>query len=354
MTLREIYVQHGAELAPDGIPLHFGNLKAEYAAALNGAILLDRSHEGRMILTGRDRFELLNRMSTNNILNLPVNSGKPTIFINPNARVIDRAEVFAQPDESLLVMAGPGRGEALRAYLQRNIFFNDQAQVEDVTSTTHQFALHGPNAGKIIEAAFPDAAELQEYESVQVEFNQARILIGRLKPLETMHWFVIVDTVNAADVWLRLMEHGHEMGSLPAGGLTFNTLRIRAGIPGIGRELTPEYIPLELGLWDEISFNKGCYTGQEIIARMESRNKLARTIVRLKLDQYIDAQTALFNEGRQIGLITSSAKAPDGAIFAIGVIKTDFAEPGITLTTEAGETVQVMELLGEQPLKTST
>ena len=66
----------------------------------------------------------------------------------------------------------------------------------------------------------------------------------------------------------RCVAHGL---TIPAGSLTYNVLRIRAGRPGVGHELSTDYIPLELGLWDEVSFTKGCYTGQEIIARMESR-----------------------------------------------------------------------------------
>ncbi len=350
MTLQEVFLQNGAELAPDGIPLHFGSMKSEYTAALGAAILLDRSHEGRIIVTGKDRFELLNRMSTNDILTLKANAGRPTIFANPNARVIDRAEVFGQADDSLLVMAGPGRAQVLCGYLQRNIFFNDQAQVEDITPKTHQFAMHGPQADHIMSAAFPAVNLRHDYESARVSFRETEITVGRLKPFEGTHWFLIVDTANAADLWRYLLDQGKSQGLQPAGGLTFNVLRIRAGIPGIGRELTGEYIPLELGLWDEISFSKGCYTGQEIIARMESRKKLARTIVRLQLQEFAAASTELFKDGRRVGEITSSVQAPDNDIFAIGIIKTDLAEPGTILVTGEGKNVHVDSLLGSQPL----
>ena len=341
--MEDIYKQQGAVLAPDGIPLHFGDLKAEYHAALNRAVLLDRSHEGRIIIEDKDRYELLNRMSTNNLMHVGAGQGVPTIFTNANARVIDRVVAFNR-GEHLLVITGPGRGEAVRNYLQRSIFFNDEARVS--VQNTRQFTLHGSQAEAMMTALIPEAAQLGEFSSMIATIAGVDVLIGRLKPYVGSHWFVITEERDAPAVWQAMIGQG----ITPAGGLTYNTLRIRAGIPGVGRELSTEYIPLELGLWDEISFNKGCYTGQEIIARMESRNKLARTLVRLSLPEMVNVPAELFHEGKPAGMLTSSVFSPDDEIFAMGVIKTAFAEPDTVLTTSEGLTAQVQALLGVQPL----
>ncbi|MCU0512006.1 MAG: folate-binding protein, partial [Anaerolineae bacterium] len=135
----------------------------------------------------------------------------------------------------------------------------------------------------------------------------------------------------------------------PAGSLTYNTLRIRAGYPA-GREISQDYLPLEVGLWDAVSFDKGCYTGQEIIARMESRQRIARTLVHLALTDFVAAPAPVFMAGNAVGTLTSSVQAPDGAIFALAVLKIAAARPGTALTVgEGGSAAVVSGLPGAQP-----
>src|SRR5258706_10750845 len=88
MNLLETYTAQGATLAPDGIPLDFGNIKAEYQAALENVVIMDRSHERRLETHGRDRFNLIHRISTNDVLNMASGQGRPTIFTNPTRHLI--------------------------------------------------------------------------------------------------------------------------------------------------------------------------------------------------------------------------------------------------------------------------
>ena len=141
-ALSQYHLSLGARLAPDQIPLDYGDLAAECDAAQQGAILLDRSHEGRILLHGRDRFALVNRMSTNDVSRLEPNEGKPTVFVNANARILFRAGCFNLP-RGLLLISEAGQGEALANYLRRNIFFGDQAIVDDISAKTAHFAIHG-------------------------------------------------------------------------------------------------------------------------------------------------------------------------------------------------------------------
>lgn len=349
--LQARYKMQGAELAADGIPLHFGDQAGEYQAGLETAILLDRSHEGRFTISGESRFDILNRISTNDMTGLRVDEARATIFTNANARILDRIIAVNRADESLLVFAGPGRGGVIRDYLQRNIFFNDDANLSDLQTTSHQFALHGPFAQQVIAAISPTGSGMEKGEGTSVQIGTVSAYILRGEPISGTQWTIFVSVDEAVSVWDELSKIGETVGLRPSGGLVFNALRIRAGVPGIGRELSTEYIPLEVGLWDEISFSKGCYTGQEIIARMESRERLARTIVRLRLDTYVDTPSELFADGKNVGRITSSVTAPDGEVHAIGVIKLDYARPGTTLEAQAsdGVSVTVSELLGVQP-----
>ncbi len=326
MTLREIQLAQGAVLAPDQIPLHFGDQQAEYTAALEQAVLLDRSHEARLDLTGKTTVDLLHRISTNDLHGLAVGEDRATILTNPNARIIDRIEVIQQT-ERLLVLGEPGRGQPLRAYLQRNIFFGDDVHISDLAVHTHQFDLHGPQAAVILGRIWPECSELDVYRGLTVTHGGAAIEVVRRKPVHEQRWTLIVPTTAAAELWSALVAAGAQ----PAGSLIYHVLRVRAGLPSVGRELSERFIPLEVGLWDEVSFTKGCYTGQEIIARMESRNRLAKTLVRLKLSAPVETPANLLVEGRTVGQLTSVATAPDGEVFALGVVKPDLAQSGQAL-----------------------
>ena len=99
----------------------------------------------------------------------------------------------------------------------------------------------------------------------------------------------------------------------------YEYLRIESGLPRFGRELTLDYIPLEANLWDDVSFHKGCYTGQEIIARMESRGKLAKRLVPLRPAAPVAAGSAILAGDREVGTITSAADGPAGPL-ALGYV----------------------------------
>lgn len=347
MNIQLFHQQAGAELAPDGIPLNFGDVRGEYEAAFKQAVLFDRSHEGRLILTGEGRFDLLNRLSTNQLLNLKTGEGCPTIFINANGRILDRVVVYAYSDERLLVLSSPGRHDAVKQYIKRNIFYNDDVQIVDERDQTHQFALHGMQATEIITSLLPDAIKLADDGVIVGDIAGHQVIVGRVKPLIGSGWQIVVREEAAVSVWDALKS----AGAVPSGGIVYNALRTRSGQPAVGAELTTDYIPLELGLWDEISFNKGCYTGQEIIARMESRNKLAKMLMRLHPTQMIANGTLLFQNNKRVGQVTSGVIAPDGEIYMMGVIRTDVAQLGEPVETEAGVKVELGDILGVQPLR---
>ncbi len=339
-----VHQRYGAVLAPDGIPLHYGDQAAELAAAREAAALLDRSHEGRLSLTGRDRLALLQRMSTNDVAALQPGQGAPTLLTTPTGRIIDRIMVYNRGDD-VLVLTEPGRGEAVRAYLQRNIFFNDELFLRDLAGETRLFAVHGPHADAILHRLVPDWPTDAPFPGREAVIAGTGVFIGRIKPVSQAAWGVIAASETAPAVYDALVE----AGARPAGSLTYNVLRIAAGRPGVGRELSADYIPLEVGLWDEVSFTKGCYTGQEIIARMESRGKLAKTIVQIALSASVDAPAPLYAEsGRQVGTLTSSVSAPDGQHYGIGVVNLTFAEPGLALTAGAGVPARILRRAGVQ------
>ena len=346
--LARYYREMGARLAPDGIPLDYGDLSAEYAAADRAAILLDRSHEGRILAVGEDRLKLINRMSTNDLSALAVNDGRATVFTDANARILFRAECYHRP-EGLLLISEPGRGASLANFLRRNIFFGDKVSVSDLGAATAQFALQGALADKIASALADDLDKLSVMGGCDVEVAGIAAVLLRRKRLGGDHWSLICSAADAEALHEAMLALGHPFGLRAGGSLVFNILRIRAGRPG-GGELSRDYIPLEVGLWDEISFSKGCYTGQEIIARMESRERVAKALVMASLSNFVPAPAPLFAAGRAVGGLTSSVEAPDGDIFALAVVKVGYCQRGALLDFErGGAQARVIDFAGAPP-----
>ena len=348
LSLPEYHQQLGARLAPDDIPLDYGDEEAEYAAAIQGAIVLDRSHEGRILLEGESRFELVNRMSTNQMLGLSEFEGRATIFTKANGRILFRAICYNLP-RGLLVVSEAGQGAALGAYLRRSIFFGDKVSVRDLSAETAQFALHGAKADAIIDCVANAQADIAPLFCIETEIAGQTMTLARRKSIEGGHWLLICPSAGAVALHRLLLKVGEAFDLRPAGSLTYNVLRIRSGRPA-GLELSADYIPLEVGLWDEVSFDKGCYTGQEIIARMESRQRVAKLLVHISMSDTVEAPAQVFAAERAAGRLTSCAKAPDGQVFALAVLKRDFARPGTAL--QVGESLQAAEALdyaGAQP-----
>ena len=349
LDLKSTQIAHGATLAPDDIPQHFGNIADEYHSATHNAVLMDRSHEGRLRITGASRFDILHRISTNDLLNMAPGEGRGTAFTRANARLIDRVEVYNSED-ALLAITAPGRGATMKQFLSRQIFFNDEAAIEDITSSSHQFVVHGPHADEIVASFGVQPAQSGQLTSATVTIVGAQVTLAQRKPLTHSYWSLIVhDVKQAANVWGAVLAAGAPAGLACAGSLAYNMIRIASGQSAFGREITGDYLPLEVGLWDEVSFTKGCYTGQEIIARMESRSRLARVMMTLSLPSEVKTPAPLLADGKPVGTVTSCVQLPDGAVVGIGVVKTALAQPGTELTTENGEPVRLIELAGAAP-----
>lgn len=289
-----------------------------YTAAHSHAVWVDFNERGRIMATDRDRLDLMNRISTNKLTTLNIGEGTATLFLTATARVMDHVVVLNH-GESVLIITSAGRSDAFLGFLKRNIFWNDRLQLEDVSATTQQIALMGTQAEQLLSAWWPESLPTTRYHfSQQNDLTLIRAddiadapsywLTGSATAMATVY-----DWLTAEDV-LKVDEAAYE------------TLRIEAGLPSVGHELTEDYIPLELGLWDAISFNKGCYTGQEIIARMDSRGKLAKMMVKVTSAEPLVAGTTVLNaEGKTIGQITSAAMIPtdEPSYIGLAVIKTD-------------------------------
>lgn len=296
-----------------------GAVVEEYRAARRGAIVVDRSNEGRIRATGRDRLDLLHRMSTNDLMGMQPGEARPTVLTTAVARIIDLAWVLTYPAE-LLMLISPGQATHVRRWLARHIFFQDDAAFADASATLGQLGLYGPRARVIADALLPGAGGLAEGRFAA----SGDLTALRARPLAGDGYSVIGPVAQMADV----KAQAERAGAVPAGEATFQTLRIEAGQPHTGHELTEGYIPLEANLWSAVSFTKGCYIGQEIIARMESRGRLAKTLVGLKLASEVPVGIEVRCGDAPVGIVSSTALSPEAGPIALAFVKPAFAQAG--------------------------
>jgi len=298
---------------------------ALYQAAHAQAVLVDRSDLGMLKFTGATRLDLIHRMSTQAVNGLARGEGRATILTTDIGRIIDRLILYAGSD-AVYALTGEQNAGAIARYLLRFVFFNDDFHLQDLSAETAVFGVYGPQARQILhDAGFPEV-DLPLHHWRQAELAGVTAYLHRTDPLNGDGYFVMSATADRDRLWARLLD----AGLTPVDAAAFDFLRIEAGLPRFGRELTQAYIPLEANLWADVSFNKGCYIGQEIIARMESRGKLAKRLVGLRPSAPVEAGAELTADGKQAGVITSAAVGPDGPV-ALGYVKTAVLVAGTPL-----------------------
>jgi aminomethyltransferase len=308
-------------------------LDEEYRAAHSGGVMIDASAWGRLQFTGKTRLDFLHRLSTNDLLPLQVGQGAATIFTTPIARIVDRTIVYVRPDDVLMLTS---RGNAARVlqWLRKYIFFNDDVQIKDVTDETVMMSLYGVEANRAIQRiSGEDVSTLPLHHWRDVHMGGTDIVIARADPSAGGGFHLIFDKPSMPHVWQMMID----AGIVPIGEATYQILRVEAGRPEFGRELGSDYIPLEANLWPDVSFTKGCYTGQEIIARMESRQRLAKHLVGLRFDDEVALPATLWVDEGEAGVVTSVVRSPAQGWIGLGYLKSAYGAGGQVVQSRSGE-----------------
>jgi folate-binding protein YgfZ len=300
-------------------------LQEAYAAAHASAIVVDRSDLGVLKFTGKSRLDLINRMSTQRVLDLQPGQGAATVLTSDIGRIIDRLILYAGK-EAVYCLTGEGHGAEVAAYLRRFVFYMDDFHIEDLSDSTAVLAVYGSLAGKVLSALFEEV-DLPAHHWVRTKLGEALVYLHRTDDIAGAGYFVTCQEDHRPALEQALAG----AGLTPAGADAFEYLRIESQLPRFGRELTLDYIPLEAGLWADVSFNKGCYTGQEIIARLESRGRLAKRLVHLAAGEPLVTGAELTAAQKAAGTITSAAVGPRGAQ-ALAYVKTAVLDQGEPLS----------------------
>ena len=312
-----------------------------YDAARSSAVVVDRSGEGRLRLTGPDRVTWLQGLVTNDVAALQPGLGCYAAYLTPQGRMISDLRILATREALLLDVPTVARATVAARFEQ--FIITEDVVVEDVTARVARLGVHGPAAaavvGKALEVPAAVLAALVENAHVDVEFQDAPVVVAGACDLGVPGYDIYCAGERVTDVVARLFGAGAR--DITAGA--WDTLRIEAGLPLFGVDMDTETIPLEAGIEDRaISQTKGCYVGQEVVIRILHRGggRVVRRLVAWTADaeSLADAVvpgpgTAVAVDGKDIGRVTSAAWSPSlRRLIGLGYAHRDHTEPGTKLT----------------------
>ncbi|MES2792474.1 MAG: glycine cleavage T C-terminal barrel domain-containing protein [Planctomycetota bacterium] len=318
-------------------PASFGNPQAESAAATSAAVLFDLGLRTQLELTGADRQKYLHNFCTNEIRNLRPGQSCEAFVTTIQGKIKAQIFVFAE-ENSLWVDANPGFEDLLFAHFDKYLITED-VQFFRRSAECLEFYASGPEVLSRLAGLGLPVAELAASRHVRVTLDSQPVSVRRVDWLGAPGCLIQVPATAAAAVWKSLTAGG----LVPAGKAVYDSLRIMAGFPDYGIDLTDDNLAQEAARTNlAISFTKGCYLGQEPIARIDSMGHVNQELRTLRLQAgpapEAGAKVLMPGEVREAGVITSSAwdYAADAPV-ALALIKRNYLSPGTKLNVVCGE-----------------
>ncbi|NRD51090.1 CAF17-like 4Fe-4S cluster assembly/insertion protein YgfZ [Corallococcus exiguus] len=351
LTLHFVHEQVGARFISVGgreVVAGYGDVGAEYGAARDAVALHDASYREILRITGEDRASFLHGMVTQEVKNLPVGSAAYAALITVKGAMVGDARILKREDDLLLDLE-PGLGAKVREFLEKYLISED-AELHDGTPDQGWLKLLGPRTAQVLAAVPGGPSELPApLSSLKATLAGQEVwLLGTALPGGLSGVDVLVPRAGLEAVWAALVQAGGEHGLKPLGFDALELVRVEAGVPRYGQDMVDTTIPLEANLTNAISYNKGCYIGQEVIARATFRGQMNRKLAGLLLgEKDVAPGTELRRGEKKVGWVTSVVTSPvKGQRVALGYVHRDSLEPGteLTLGGEGAGTVTVAAL----------
>jgi folate-binding protein YgfZ len=311
---------------------------ADYQAALEASAYYRLPAPGYVLLRGETRLDYLQRQTSNDMGLLSGERALPNALTAPTGRIMEYF-TCVQIGDSIALLTPEGHGPGLAVYFAKRIFFNDQVTIEDQSAGWAQIELHGPQAGAILETLGLGAPpELDAMAAIEWQGQPLRAIGIRGLGAES-GWRMLLPAGAAGDLSAAMDQAGAAALSTESA----TVLRIEAAQPGPG-ELNGDYTPFEIGLSEIVSATKGCYTGQEVLARQVTYDKITRQIALLASEQLAEPGTGLLHDGKRAGAVSSAALSPRLGPIALAVLRKPAHDLGtlLNLDSPAGQRAEVI------------
>jgi len=327
------------------LPEGFSDFETEYRAAREAVALIDTNWHLTASFTGRDRVKYLHAITSGNVSDLAENRGALALLLSPQGRILAELEIYALA-ESVQVRSHVSLREQTIATLRKYIL-GSQVKLEDATDTVGSFALEGPRANEVFRAvAGVELAEIPEMGAAEISIDQVQCRLVHRSRFAQPGPEIIAPVDSLAQVWRTAEAAVRARGGAPIGMIALNSLRLEAGVPWFPADFNDTVIPHEAAVENtHIAYNKGCYTGQEIVERVRSQGRVNRKRVRLKFSsaQPPLAGTKLRAGASEVGAVTSAAYSPEfSSAIGMGYLRREQHAPGSTVEYDGG-TASVLE-----------
>ncbi len=315
----------------------------------------DRSDRSRLSIAGPDRAKFLHNLMTNEVKRLAPGKGCEAFVTSTQGKTLAYVSVLAAEDH-ILLRTDPGGTYALLPHLEKYGVFDDVA-IEDASATTFEFHVAGPAAADILRRAGGQLPEELDLAHVQTELAGRPVRMIRESPTPLPGLTLIGKGADARPVKDSLLEHGHDLGLVEAGPDVFEILRIEAGTPVFGKDVTDKNLPQEIGRDARaISFVKGCYLGQETVARLDALghvNQILKGLVFEPGSPCPEAGAPLEDGGKRVGVITSAVFSPAwNAPIALAMIRTSHIAAGARVSVRLHDGgASIVAMVSDFPLK---
>lgn len=343
MTTPNIAPQNVAtqEIAGQDIVLSYANVRAEYDALHSSAIIVDRSHRGRIRFIGARAGEALTGLVTSDVVSLAPGHGQYAAALTAKGRIVADLRIYAFEDAYLVdtpARAWPGWLSMVKKFVNPRV-----SGYRDESHAIRDIGIFGPNAQRVVAAVSgidqTTLTELAPLAHTSVTRDGVTITVARAIDLGVDGFDLFVPFEIFERVWLDTLA----LGATPAGLGAWEIARVEAGRPEWGIDIDESTIPQEAN-FDElnaISYTKGCYIGQEVVARVHFRGHVNRHLRGLRVDgsEPPPTGTQLFDDaGNNVGEVRSSVSSPRLGGIAIGMVRREIT-PGTQVTAkwEGGE-----------------
>ncbi len=291
-------------------------------------------------LSGADRVDLMHRLTTNDMRALGPGMGRQTVLLTEKARMIDVVTVLQDAEEAL-ILGSNGTASDVLSWIRKYVIMDD-VRLRDVTTQHAMIEILGPRAAEVVGSLL--GINVKDLAMSQWRTVDDGLLVVRMPSASELSFWLVGSDEHISAVKEQLALHDDQVPELDPGIDEY--LRILAGMGRIGHEWTLSYNPLEAGLLHLTSFTKGCYIGQEVVARLDSYNKVKQRIMGLIAPSELNPGDAIIADGNAVGVITSSVAGFDSSQwFALGYVRGEFAHPGTSIGIEHSGKVMTADLV---------
>jgi aminomethyltransferase len=343
-----LYEQHkkaGASFTDFGgwqMPLKYGSELAEHHAVRNAAGIFDLSHMGEVWVTGPDAAAFLDYALVGKLSAIPVGKAKYSLMCQEDGGIIDDLISYRRGDHKYLVVPNAGNAKAVVAALVQRAAGYD-VRVEDVSAETSLIAVQGPNAEAILLALVPAEQHplvtgLKYYAAVEVEIGGQELLLARTGYTGEDGFEIYVPNEDAPRLWEALLTAGGDQGLIPAGLAARDSLRLEAGMPLYGNELSRYGNPYSAGFGPVVALSKeGDFVGKESLSTLKAAGVGTSKGQKLVGLRGVGRRAArghypVLRDGSLVGEVTSGQPSPTlGYPVAMAYVDVELAEPGTAL-----------------------